>query len=61
MLDDKRLAGVMSEVSLKNLECADGDANDGIHPAFETRKDITTSPKQGTNGSTKKGLLSFKI
>ena len=31
MVDDKTLAGVMSEVSLKNLECADGDANDGIH------------------------------
>ena len=47
MLDDKRLAGVMSEVSLKNLECADGDAKDGIHPAFETQERYHHKSKTG--------------
>ena len=48
MLATERSAGVTQEVNLRNpLHAGEKACNPGIHPGFETRADITRSPKQG--------------
>ena len=58
ILATKRSAGVAPEVNLRNpLRARDKSRKLGIHPGFETRKDITRLPKQGYQWPHKKGYV----
>ena len=59
----KRLAGITLEVNLREYgTCmSPPSANKAAHSGFETRGDVTISPKQGCQWPHKKGLNILQI